>query len=103
MTSRSRRYFENATYLERNGAGAERVAGLYFGWFGLIGLSPGRSSQARRVARSRRSTRRLLCSRARSGRSPSWNNIPPFSRKEPGGSSANLIIMDSRRHDPTLF
>jgi hypothetical protein len=30
MTSRSRRCFENATYLERNGAGAEPVAGLYF-------------------------------------------------------------------------
>jgi len=31
MTSRSRRYFENATHLELNGAGAEPVAGLYFG------------------------------------------------------------------------
>jgi hypothetical protein len=29
MTSRSRRYFENATYLERKGAGAEPVVGLY--------------------------------------------------------------------------
>ena len=31
MTSRSRRYFENATHLELNGASAEPVAGLYFG------------------------------------------------------------------------
>jgi len=29
MISRSRRYFENATYLERNGAGAEPVAGFF--------------------------------------------------------------------------
>jgi len=26
MTSRGRRYFENATYLERNGVGAEPVS-----------------------------------------------------------------------------